>query len=165
MVPETQAMITAALANPLGYKQQDATMTIAEGLDEYFRHIPNLIDTGSLEGSARELFTNHDIAHVVFGCDISLRQEVLMDTWTVFGTDVGLIAYARYLNTPEAQNLFKEIGYVRALWGAVLAIPDVFRVIVRARRMKKKWPWKDHEAYLNRSIGEVRRELGLVVVP
>ncbi|HTJ80813.1 MAG TPA: hypothetical protein VL400_03795 [Polyangiaceae bacterium] len=149
----------------LGYRAQDAEVTVAEALEQYFRSIPNLLDVDELGDGARDLFTKHDIAHVVFGCDTSLRQEIMMDVWTVFGTDVGLLAYARYLKTPEAQNLLAEIGYVRAIGAFVRTLPDIARVIVHARRMKKKWPWASHAAYMGRPLRDVRRELGLEIVP
>jgi len=155
----------ANLVPLLRYRDQNSELTLVEGLDEYFHSMSNLLDLNQLQGSERDLFTNHDVAHVVFGCDISLRNEVMMDAWTVFGTDVGVIAYARYLSSPAAQNIFAQIGYLKGFWSAIKALPDVFRVIFRARRMKAKWPWSDHERYMQRSLGDIRRELGLRILP
>ncbi len=165
-LPDTHSALAITDAAPsLRYREQDSTMTLAEGLEEYFRAMPDLLDPKALGSEAKDLFTQHDVAHIVFGCDTSLRQEAMMDTWTVFGTDVGFFAYMKYFKTPEAQALMKQIGVGRALWGALLAIPDIVRVIARGSAMKKKWPWRDHQRYMDRPLKEIREELGLVIVP
>lgn len=164
MSPETVAVRAPRASAALRYLDPESTMTLREGLAEYFRSMPDLLDVNALEGKAKELFDNHDTAHVVFGCDVSLRHEAMMDTWTVFGTDVGFFAYMRYLTTPEARRVVTDAGVLRSLWGALLAVPDAVRVIGRARRMKKKWPWRDHERYLDRPLVEIRRDLGLAIL-
>jgi len=159
------AITSANAAQPtLRYQEQNATMTLDQGLKEYLGAMPDLLDYSTLEGESKELFTNHDLTHVVFGCDISLRQEAFVDFWTMFGSDVGIRAYMRYLRTPEAQRFLQEIGVLRALWVMVLAFPAMCRVIYRALRMKKKWPWIDHAAYLDRPLADIRRELGVTIV-
>jgi hypothetical protein len=30
--------------------------------------------------------------------------------------------------------------------------------------MRKRWPWRDHDAYLDRAVADVRRELGIEVL-
>jgi hypothetical protein len=153
-----------ARSSELAYLRQDCPLTIQQALQEYHQALPFLLDERNLSGQARELFHNHDLAHVVFGCDTSIRQEALIDTWTIFGSDVGFSAYLDYLRVPEAKNVVTEAGLGHVVWEFVKALPDVVRVIVRARRMRKRWPWRDHDAYLDRAVADVRRELGIEVL-
>ena len=52
----------------LAYMRPDATMTLREGLDEYYASIPDLIPTDG-ESEKDHLFLFHDTCHVLFGCD------------------------------------------------------------------------------------------------
>jgi ubiquinone biosynthesis protein Coq4 len=165
MVPDTTMQRGARLANARPrYADPACTQTVREALAEYHEAIPGLLDEGALDGIARELFHNHDVAHVVFGCDTTIRQEALIDTWTLFGSDLGLSAYVRYMQTPEAKQILVDAGFFTLLREAIFALPDLVRVIVRARRMKKRWPWRDHETYLDRPLDQVREELGIAVL-
>lgn len=147
------------------YLEQDCPLTLAEGLAEYHSLMPDLLDADALQGKSRELFRHHDITHVVFGCDISFRMEGMIDTWTVFGTDVGWRDYVDYLRVPELQTLLKEVGLWRSLRETARSLPDLVRVIRHARRMRSKWPWTGHEGYLQRPLKEIRDELGITLVP
>lgn len=145
------------------YRDPRSTQTLAEGLAEFRGSMPGLLDESGLPEDARQLFHNHDVAHVVFGCDTSLVQEAMVDLWTIFGTTVGLREYLRYMKTDEAKQVLREAGTGRALWATLKALPRLAGVIVRARRMTRKWPWTEHEAYLDRPLVEIRAELGIVL--
>jgi hypothetical protein len=146
------------------YAQQDCPLTLAEGLAEYRARMLGLLDEDELTGRAVELFHNHDIAHVVFGCDITVRQEAMIDTWTIFGSTIGLSGYLAYLQVPEARQVIAETGLLRTVWESAKAFPALVRVWRQARRMSRPWPWRDHEAYLDRPLVEIRRELGIELV-
>lgn len=148
----------------LRYQQQDSTQTLAEGMEEYYAQMKNLLSLDHMTSEARALFTRHDTAHVVFGCDTSLRQEVMIDTWILFGSDVGFSTYMAYTRIPEATKILREVGLVRAFWETLVALPALIRIVSQTRRMTKKWPWKDHSSYLHRPLGEIRRELNITLL-
>jgi ubiquinone biosynthesis protein Coq4 len=143
------------------YMQQDSNQTLHEGLTELYGSMDDLLDPSQLDERAQQLFELHDAAHVVFGCDTSLHDEVLIDTWTLFGSDIGLLQYAKYLELPEAREVVMDIGLWRTTVTLFRMLPEVFRTIRRARSMRSKWPWQDHAEFLNRPLSEVRRELGI----
>lgn len=152
------------LNEQLAYTSPSTRQTLAEGLSEYYAHMEGLLDPESLSGVSQELFRLHDTAHVVFGCDTSLRDEVLIDVWTIFGSDVGVWAYAQYLRVPEARDIVTDTGGWHMLTTLVRSLPDIVSTVRHARRMKQKWPWRDHDAYLDRPLAEIRRELGIEIL-
>lgn len=158
----TESPVTPPAAG-LHYRDPRSIQTLAEGLAELRGAVPGLLDEGRLPEDARQLFHNHDIAHVVFGCDTSLVQEGMVDLWTIFGSTVGLRAYLSYMKTDEAKQVLRDVGLGRALWATLKALPRLAGVIVRARRMTRKWPWTDHDAYLDRPLVEIREEFGIVL--
>jgi hypothetical protein len=109
----------------LRYREQNSPLTLAEGVAEYSRSLPERIQ-----------------AH-----DVSLRE------------------YIAYLKEPEVNGLLAEISYSKVAVESVKAIPNFYRAYKHARRMTKKWPFWGSDAYLGRPIVEIRRELGIEVVP
>lgn len=156
------------------YQHPRSTLTLREGLREYFEQNPNLIDPEDpakpASAQAAELFRGHDTVHVVFGTNTDIRQEAMTDTWAVLGTTAGL-GYLRYLSTPEAMQILKEIGQGTAQQSGwrhlvretVAAVPSMVEVWRRSRKMFEPWPWLEHESWLDVSLVEIRREFGIEV--
>ena len=155
-------MTEATLAN---YQQQEASMTLKEGLEEYYQRNQNLISPDNCDNpEVTKLFKRHDIIHVLFGCSTSLHDETLADTWTIFGSTIKLREYFGYLNYSETTDILKQIQVSSIIRETLGAIPDVFKVIGRCRKMPKKWNWADYEAYLNHSLKELRDEYGIQIL-
>ena len=144
------------------YQRQDSTLTLAQGLDEYYRGHPDLIRPEGISSESAELFRHHDICHVIFGLDTTMVDEAMADLRTVLSSDVGLHRYLRYLRTnKEAQQIFEEIGYLRALGATVRAIPRFFRALAQALRTRRRWPWDPPQQYLSKQLGSLRARYGI----
>jgi len=146
------------------YPRQDSRQTLREGLAEYRARNPGLLEAGEMAPEAAALFRQHDAAHVVFGCDTSLRGETLVDTWTIFASSIGLRGYLAYLRLPQVNQIFSEAGPLRVALAGVRCLPDVLRVLWRSRRLSRKWPWKEYADFLDRPLREIRDEFHIRVV-
>ncbi|MGA8224066.1 MAG: hypothetical protein WB780_20635 [Candidatus Acidiferrales bacterium] len=150
------------MAKRFRYQEQDCPLTLAEGLAEYYKGHPGLFRPAELSEESARFFRSHDTAHVVFGLDTTLDQEALADAWTMFGTDVGMRRYARYLQTnQEAKQLLKEIGWVKIIVLSLRFLPKFVSVWLRTRKMRKKWPWEADDSYQKIPLMQIRRELNL----
>jgi hypothetical protein len=116
-----------------------------------------------MSAAAREFFRCHDAAHVVFGCDTTLTNEGVVKLWSFFGTTAGL-GLLRDYNSPESKEIYQQIGPADVLTTTVQLLPLVPRVLVRCARMKKRWPWAEFEASLERKLVEIRAEYGIEVL-
>ncbi|MGE0788680.1 MAG: hypothetical protein AB7S26_23615 [Sandaracinaceae bacterium] len=148
----------------LAYMRPDATMTLREGLEEYYETIDGLITNDNAPADVAALFHFHDVCHVVFGCDTSMRGEALVDTWSIFGTTVTLKTYQRYLSFQETQSIFESMTFkemLEALGETSTAMPVAFW---RAQHMTHKWPFRDHERYMDTPLDAIRAEYGIEVV-
>ena len=148
----------------LAYMQPDATMTLREGLQEYYATIDGLVTEENASKEVADLFRFHDTCHVVFGCDTSPRGEALADTWSIFGSTVTLKTYRDYANLQETKNLFSEMTFgdmLTMLASSSTAVPVAFW---RAQHMNKKWPFREHDEYLDMPLNEIRAEFGIQVV-
>ena len=148
------------------YQQQDCPMTLCEGLEEYYRaNRGRVLRPEDLTPESKDLFRSHDMCHVIFGLDTTMSDEAMADTRTLFSCDVGFGTYARYLMTnPDAKAIFKDVGYLRVIWGTLLTTPRLLRAMVASFRMPKKWPWTPTADELRRPLAELRREYGIRVI-
>jgi hypothetical protein len=141
------------------YQSPQAEMTLIEGLQEYRRVHEGLAE----ERGPDSLFRFHDLCHVVFGTDTSLAGEAITDTWTMFGTDVGLSGYMKYLKDPQAKRIFEDIGYLRMTVDTVRYAPLMLEAYRRTRRMKRKWPFHANNHLYDVPLVELRRRYGIQV--
>lgn len=148
----------------LQYMRPDTTMKLRDGLEEYYGTITGLITADNAPREVAELFHFHDVCHVVFGCDTSPRGEALVDTWSIFGTTVTLKTYQKYLSFQETKSIFESMTFMdmlKMLGESTTAVPVAFW---RAQHMTQKWPFRDHEQYLDRPLNEIRAEYGIEVL-
>lgn len=80
----------------LNYQLQNSSQSLAEGIAEYYAVHADQIRTRQLTPEATEFFRCHDVVHVVFGCDISLSQELVVKLSSMFGTSAGLSVLQGY---------------------------------------------------------------------
>ena len=148
------------------YQAQDSQQTLAEGLAEYYAaNGGRVVVPASLPPESRALFRSHDICHVIFGLDTTLADEGMADVRTLLSCDVGWGRYGRYMrNDPEAKAIFKELGYIRAVWATLTIIPRMGRAIWEAWRTSKRWPWAPPASYFDRSLADLRREYGIRLI-
>ncbi len=155
------------------YLEPNSTMTLAEGLREYYAVHPDLFSPEELAnreelGDLGRFFAAHDACHVLFGLDTDLVDEALADTWTFAGTDVKWAQLMSYFKRPEQRSffveLFSEIGWWSTIWRTATAVPKVVVALFRARKMKKKWPIFEWNHHLARPLIELRREFGIRVL-
>jgi len=146
------------------YTRGSSSQTLRAGLEEYYRENPGLLDPQRMDAAAAALFRSHDAAHVVFGCDTTLRGETLIDLWTIFASTIGLRGYLAYLRLPQVQALFAEVGLVQIAIELARCTPDALRVIARSRRLSAKWPWDDYRAHLDERLADLRRSFHIRVL-
>jgi hypothetical protein len=152
----------------LEYQKQNCDLTLAEGLQCYYDSFPNNKEVFVDTESSGTLLRDHDCTHVIFGLDISLDQETILDTWVLWGSKFKwsyLLGYNRLPQIKElTKYLFKElgvIGFLRLYWN-VMAVKR--KVIFKTFKMKKKWPFQVPERYLNMKISDLRKMHGIVVL-
>ena len=138
------------------------SMTLREGFEAFHNKNHRVAPETAPSVGSEGFFDAHDIAHVVFGCDSSVRGEGLVKLWTVFGTTLGFADHIGKYADANAFALFKKYRLSHVL----LSVPQVFAlaplVMLRARSMSKKWPWNSYEQYLDVPIAEIRREFNIM---
>ena len=144
------------------FQAQNATMTLAEGLAEYFDSYPALKRGDSLSAPARQFFQCHDVAHVIFGCDTSLTQEAVVKLSSLFGTTAGLSVLRGYA-LHDSQDIYRTLKAGDIFATVLAAFTFVPQTLARRIRQKRRWPWSDFSPFLDRPLCDIRSEFGIQV--
>lgn len=136
----------------------DDQITLRQGLANFRATYMYQLSHNSddLTANAHAFYKAHDIAHVLFGCDISLYGEGTLKLWTIFGTSLGFfrhISSYKEVGAYELAKHFKRTDVVKDIFKLLVAFPSI---IMRAKRMHKPWPWHDYEPYMETPICEIR---------
>lgn len=115
----------------------------------------------AMRSEARPQYERHDMVHVLFGLDTSMRQEAQADGWTLFGTDISRAEIGEFFALPEEAELVRELGWWSVARGYLAAIPDYLRIAVKARRLRRRWPWSNNAAYRSVRVAAIRAEFGI----
>ena len=152
----------------LEYQDQNCSLTLQEGLNCYYKAFPESTEILKDSLDSGTLLRDHDCTHIIFGLDISIEQESILDTWVLWGSKWELRYLLGYQKLPQIKQLYKnlvnEIGYfgfIKILWklGGIKR-----KVIFRTLKMKKKWPFKMPEEYLSMKILDLREMYGIKVL-
>lgn len=147
----------------LAYKQRDAEMTLGDGLVEYYAQLSGLTEPSALPEKEAAFFRAHDVSHVVFGCDTSPIEELWIGAWTWAGTNAGMRDILRYARSREVSRIRGEFGVVRGMRLFLRELPRLVRIVRLARRMSRRWPLFGYEAYVGRTLREIRAEFNIEI--
>ena len=151
------------------YKKQNCSLTLQEGLDEYYESSdPMIKEYADKYGS---FLVNHDLTHVIFGLGTSLKEESMLDTWTLWATDITWKQIYEYSFNKDLRQLTKDLvsdigGWFVVLKGVFKAIPFKIKIIfTRVPKVKKKWPYDGvTQKMLSQPIVNLRKEYGIKIL-
>lgn len=107
--------------------------------------------------------TAHDAVHVLFACDTSDRGEAVAHAWMLLGTTVTHREIREVTAGRDHRAFFVEVGHARRLRALLRALPEIAWTALRARRMRRRWPWTNYDRYLDVPLAEIRSEYGIQV--
>ncbi|HME69019.1 MAG TPA: hypothetical protein VKM54_04035 [Myxococcota bacterium] len=146
------------------YLRQESLQTLRDGLAEYYASHPELFLPDQMPADEARLFREHDAAHVLFGCGITIRGEILIDTWAIFGSTLGLRGYLEYLKLPQVNLVLLQAGSFRLAVELLRSLPNVFRIIRRCARFTEKWHWRNYEKHLDLPLRDIRAQFNIRVL-
>ena len=146
------------------YEHPDASMSLRDGLEEYYSSDPGLLAPADVSHDVAIGLRAHDAAHVVFGCDTSVRGEVVLARWSLFGAEDGIQIYLRGLRSKETRFLF--VDFFRRVRPAMLLLAafDGMRALIRSISLRKRWPSFEWENYADRPLTEIRSDFKIRVL-
>jgi hypothetical protein len=145
------------------YQAQTSQQSLAQGLEEYYATNPHLKRGTQLSDEARDFFRSHDVAHVLYGCGVSLPHEAVVKLSSLFGTTGGMSVVRGYL-LHESLDIYRKLPVGDTLLALAVAPYLVIRTIWRCARQQARWPWTGHESFMDMPLCEIRSRFGIKVV-
>ena len=145
------------------YQEQESQQTLAQALQEYHAVHPGLSQARHMNPKAAFFFRCHDTVHVVFGCGVEHDDEAVVKIASILGTTAGLSVLKGYV-LQESLDIYWQLRVVdvlRAIGHAVVIVP---RTVIRCLSQRGRWPWSDHEQYLDVSLQAIRQQSDIKVV-
>ena len=93
----------------LEYQDQNCSLTLQEGLNCYYKAFPETTEIFEDNAGSGTLLRDHDCTHVIFGLDISIEQESILDTWVLWGSKWELRYLLGYQKLPQIKQLLSLI--------------------------------------------------------
>ena len=155
----------------LEFQKQNCQLTLEEGLEVYYEAFE---DQGSiLRGDTLpEFIFGHDCTHVIFGLGLSLKEEAILDTYTIYGckNSIKIIikAAGQIFKSKELLNLYKKLISEHGLIGLLRLVNSSKKskkiARIKTKKMKKKWSYIVPKSYLSYQISDLRDEYGISVL-
>jgi len=146
----------------LAFQDQDSRLTLRQGLEAYFAANPGLAKGRVLSPEAEVFFRCHDVAHVVFGCDVALNDELVVKIASLLGTTAGFGVLKGY-RLHESLRIYGKLRVGDVLLSILCSVVIVPRTAVRCLGQRARWPWDGYQQYLDTPLGEIRRSFGILV--
>lgn len=146
----------------LEYLNSKTSMTLREGIQEL--RTAEGIENDAVENVAPELVDDlniHDAIHVLFACPTTLPGEISAHLWKVFGTTMKMKDIHRVNRHEDHRQVLAEIGYGRLIRTWFKSIPSIVATLWRSLRLKRCWPAKDYELFLDVPLVELRQQFGI----
>jgi ubiquinone biosynthesis protein Coq4 len=151
------------------YSEKINNLTLQEALDLHYQLNPQFTPWYKYSSEqAKNLIKSHDISHIIFGCDTSYSGEYTVQTW---------VKYVANLNIPKLQifkylfnkDLIKIVLPSKLISYSVSHISDFQKIKKQVQKqaglITKKWYYFNEEKYLNSTIGQIREEYGIQILP
>ncbi|OKH54958.1 hypothetical protein NIES2101_05160 [Calothrix sp. HK-06] len=157
------------------YMNKNSTLTLSEGLEEYYALNPNVTDPRKLPPDFAKILLAHDVSHVIYGCDTGMYDELKILPLTWWTSNYKFRDHLRTLKDPTISpairimydDLIKEHGAVW-LYGSILFVfprllPELIAMWFKAKRRSYQHlvPFLDFEPMLDKSLIEIRQEFNL----
>tara|TARA_B100001109_G_scaffold92597_1_gene75334 strand:+ start:69 stop:560 length:492 start_codon:yes stop_codon:yes gene_type:complete len=155
----------------LEFQKQNCHLTLEEGLKIYYDAFED--QESILKGDTLpEFIFGHDCTHVIFGLGLSLKEEAILDTYTIYGCkdSIKIIfkAAGQIFKSNELLNLYKKLisehGVIGLLKLVNLSKKSKKIAKIKTKKMKKKWSYYVPKSYLSHKINDLREEYGIIIL-
>lgn len=145
------------------FESPHSTQTLAEGLAEYFEANPFLKrDNDLLSPEAKQFFHSHDTVHVLYGCGTTMPDEAVVKLSSLLGTTGGLAVLRGYTNH-ETLDIYTKLPLGSTILALLSAPYLILRTLWRCSRQTQRWPWVEHQHFMNVPLNELRSQFGIKV--
>ncbi len=150
------------MAQRAQYLEPETNQSLGEAIAE-LRSLEDDVSESISDSDLTKAMSGHDAVHVLFGCDITDRDEIVAHFWMLFGTDLTMQEMKDINAGNEHKDYARQVHQRHKIWRLPLLLPTAASVFRRSRRMRKKWPFHDYQKFLDRGLSGLRNEFGIAL--
>jgi ubiquinone biosynthesis protein Coq4 len=105
----------------------------------------------------------HDAIHILFNCGTSIQDEIAVHIWMVCATTANLREMHRAVTSQEHRNVLSGIGHFKLLGIWLTSLPRIIGIVFKSLQMKKKLVVEDLSQLKEKTVFEIRQELGIAL--
>jgi ubiquinone biosynthesis protein Coq4 len=147
------------------YSEKINELTLQDALDLHYKLNPQFTHWSKYDTeAARYMIKNHDISHIIFGCDTSYPGEYCVQTWVKFGCQLNIKPQKLFgflFNKDLIQIVLppKLIQYSLTHLAEFKQFEKEIKLL--SSKQTKKWQYGHEENYMNKTVGEIRKEYNI----
>lgn len=142
----------------------DNNITLQQAIVQFHKKNMKYFSKRTTSKDGKQFLRCHDVAHIVFGCDTTIYGEGVVKIWTTFGTTLSLWKVINGYNEANAFQFFRLYSLPHIMKNILRFFLVIPKVIVRAKRMSKPWPFSAYEPYFNIQLSEIRKEFNIQIL-
>jgi ubiquinone biosynthesis protein Coq4 len=150
------------------YTQDINNLTLEKALIEHYKINPQFTPWDKFTApEARNLIKSHDISHLIFGCTTSYMGEYMVQTWNGFGANLNIspLKAHKYLLNKDLRQLVLPTSLFRYATRHIAEFIKIRGLIKKqSKLMSKKWEYFQEEAYMQKTIAQIRDEYNIQIL-
>jgi ubiquinone biosynthesis protein Coq4 len=145
-------------------------LTLSQALDEHYKINPQFTRYDEFEiTEAGSTIKSHDISHLIYGCDTSYFGEYKVQMWNNNGSSKTMPRISfKLIFSKDAKALIQLViptGLIKFALEHKDEMGEIkFKIKCQSNQMTKKWIYGEEENYMDKTIGEIRKEYGIQVL-
>ena len=152
------------------YTDKYSTQTVQEGLEEYYKINSDLTNPNTQPDDFSQILLAHDVGHVIYGCDTDMYDELKLLPLSWWTSECTFKEYLKMRKNPAVdvmyEDLIKRHGVIWLYFSIIFVLPKLFPELVsiwfKTRNRQNRVPFLEFESLLNRSLLDIRQELGIL---
>ncbi|BAY86208.1 hypothetical protein NIES267_57140 [Calothrix parasitica NIES-267] len=158
------------MKNRPNYTDKYSTKTVQEGLEEYYKINSDLTNPNTQPDDFGKILLAHDVGHVIYGCDTDMYDELKLLPLSWWTSECTFKEYLKMRKNPAVdvmyEDLIKRHGVIWLYVSIILVLPRLLPELVsiwfKTRNRQNRVPFLEFESLLNRSLLDIRQELGIL---
>jgi ubiquinone biosynthesis protein Coq4 len=150
------------------YSDQINHLTLQEALELHYKLNPQFTHWSKYSSKeAQYLIKNHDISHVIFGCDTSYGGEYQVQTWVKYACKLNIPAtsFFKFIFNKDLIQIVLPPQLIKYSLGHLKEFSEYKKQIKnQAGQICKKWQYGDEETQMLKTVGQIRQEYNIVIV-
>ena len=152
------------------YINKNSIQTLQQGLEEYYKINSDLTNPNTQPDDFGKILLAHDVGHVIYGCDTDMYDELKLLPLSWWTSECTFKEYLKMRKNPAVDVMYEDLikghGVIWLYFSIIFVlprlVPELVSIWFKTRNRQNRVPFLEFESLLNRSLLDIRQELGIL---